>query len=669
MADNTGEEMKSKILVAGVLLTGFIHAAPKKPSSEIPERRDFPLSQTVAPCEDFHKYVCSAAEESFQLRPDRSAHTFAFNDSFERILTKKKLFFKGIDSEKNLNPRGQQLKDFYLACMNDKATAAEEKQYVAQVIKELSQIDSIDALIKYDQENMQRGRYSLMMIDDSANADNPDKYDIYFGNSFMNLPDHSYYEKKDLIAAYKAIQAEFFKTIFPKMKSSEITSRIESMYNLETEFVTKYPKAAERRQRWSEKRDISQAQFTSQFPRLQMEKIFALTPKDLAVRVNIPEAVTFLNDKLTTANLSTLKDIYLYKSLTGIMDDAYPKFFKKKFDFNHKFLGGAEKRPERQERCTLRMMSEFEKEIDEVLMERLFPNFPKDKVVEISEKIRGSILKGIETNKWLSSDARKNAKAKVKECRLQIIAPTNDREWNFNPIQSYSATTPLENARKLREALFKKVLKEMTEPVNKDAWGMGPLTVNAYYSPTENKFVMPLGILQFPFFDEKGNVTENLGAVGAVMGHELGHGIDDQGSKFDEKGRLKQWMTMKDLSEFSKRGERMVEQFNKIGHNGKLTLGENVADLVGLSFAYNAAFPDSKGTKEDKQKFFVAYARTWCEVIRPGTAERQVKTDPHSLGWARINEQVKHQPGFQEAFSCKPGQAMTLSDADRISIW
>lgn len=661
--------MKSKVFMAGVLITGLIQATPKKPSSEIPERREFPLSQSVSACENFHKYVCSEAEASFQLRPDRSAHTFAFNDSFERILAKKKLFFKNIESEKNLNPRGQQLKDFYLACMGEKNAAAEEKKVVSQVVSELSQIDSVDSLIKYDQDNVQKGRYSLVVFDSSANADNPDKYDIYFANSFMNLPDHSYYEKPELVAAYKALQAEFFKTVFPKMKKSEITSRIEAMYNLETEFVAKYPKAAERRQRWSEKRDIPQTQFLSQFPKLQMEKLFAIAPKDLAVRVNIPEAVSFLNDRLTPANLSVLKDIYLYKSLSGIMDDGYPKYFKKKFDFNHKFLGGAEKRPERQERCTLRMMNEFEKEVDEVLMDRLFPNFPKDKVVEISEKIRGSILQGIEKNKWLSSDARKTAKAKVKDCRLQIIAPTNDREWNFNPIQAYSPTQPIENARKLREALFKKTLKEMGEPVNKDAWGMGPLTVNAYYSPTENKFVMPLGILQFPFFDEKGNVTENLGAVGAVMGHELGHGIDDQGSKFDEKGRLKQWMSMKDLAEFSKRGERMIEQFNKIGHNGKLTLGENVADLVGLSFAYNAAFPEGKGSKEDKQKFFVAYARTWCEVIRPGTAERQIKTDPHSLGWARINEQVKHQPGFQEAFSCQAGQPMTLSDSDRISIW
>src|SRR5690606_23797418 len=125
--------------------------------------------------------------------------------------------------------------------------------------------------------------------------------------------------------AYKNLQTEFFKTVFPKMKKSEISSRIEAMYNLETEFVSKYPKAAERRQRWSEKRDIPQAQFLTQFPKLQMEKLFALAPKDLAVRVNIPEAVSFLNDRLTTENLAVLKDIYLYKSLSGIMDDAYPK--------------------------------------------------------------------------------------------------------------------------------------------------------------------------------------------------------------------------------------------------------------------------------------------------------------------------------------------------------
>ena len=198
---------------------------------------------------------------------------------------------------------------------------------------------------------------------------------------------------------------------------------------------------------------------------------------------------------------------------------------------------------------------------------------------------------------------------------------------------------------------------------------MGPLTVNAYYSPDKNKFVMPIGILQYPFFVAEGDLIENLGAVGTVIGHELGHGIDDEGSKFDAQGKLRQWMTDQDIKKFQDRGMKMMDQFNKIGHNGALTQGENVADLVGLTFSYNAAFPDGKGTVQDKQKFFVAYGRLWCNVMREKAIEMQLKTDPHSLGFARINEQVKHQTGFQEAFSCKKTDALYLSESNRITIW
>ena len=178
-----------------------------------------------------------------------------------------------------------------------------------------------------------------------------------------------------------------------------------------------------------------------------------------------------------------------------------------------------------------------------------------------------------------------------------------------------------------------------------------------------------MGILQYPFFNPEGDIIENLGAVGAVIGHELGHGIDDQGSRYDEDGKLKQWMTMKDLKEFSSRGYKMIEQFNKVGHNGVLTLGENIGDLVGLTFAYQAAFPENNPSVEDQKKLFVAYGRLWCGVARPKAEESQLKTDPHALGWARINEQVKHQKAFAQAFNCKKGDKMTLSDDERIKIW
>ncbi|MBL7546187.1 MAG: M13 family metallopeptidase [Bdellovibrionaceae bacterium] len=638
-------------------------------SSAIPDRRTFPLSTKISACENFHDYVCDNVENSFELRPDRSSHTFSFSDSFERILNKKKEFFSNIENEKKLTPRAQQIKNFYLACMNESAGAKEEKDTVATRIKAIEKVKTIADFLKLDTQNFFEGKANLLVFDSSANADDPDKYDMYVAVSFMNLPDHGYYEKPELVADYKTLMTDFFKVVYPNLPAEEVKVRVEKMYNLETEFVNRYPKAAERRQRWGEKRDMPQKKFLADFPNIKAQPFLSKAPKNLNVRVNIPESFQFYNEYLTEKNLDTLKDIYLYRTTSHIMDDGYPDFFAKKFAFNKKHLGGPESRPVRQERCTLKMMSEFEKEVDEVLMARLFPNFPKQKVVEISEKIRTSILDGINKSTWLSAEAKETAKKKINSCRLQVVAPQNDREWNFNPIQKYSANEPLKNQQKLRVALIKKTIKEMYAPVNKDAWGMGPLTVNAYFSPSENKFVMPMGILQYPFFDDKNTLEENLGAVGAVMGHELGHGIDDQGSRFDDKGRLKVWMSMADLTEFQKRGERMVAQFEKAGHNGKLTLGENVADLVGLSFAYKAAFKDNKGTKEDKQKFFVSYARTWCEVKRDGYREKQLKTDPHALGWARINEQVKHQPGFQEAFDCKQGQPMVLSDKDRIVIW
>lgn len=640
-----------------------------KKSSEIPERREFPINSSVSACEDFHKHVCSNVEASFELRSDRSSHTFAFSDSFERILAKKKEFFVNIKNEKKLSPRAMQIKNFYLACMDEKSGSKQELTEVAERVKAIEKIKSGKDLVALDIKNFFEGKASMVGFDSSANADDSNKYDAFMAVSLMNLPDHGYYEKPELIKDYKDMLKAFFKTVYPKMADQELNIRIEKMYNLEVDFIQKYPKAAERRQRWSEKRDIPQAKFIADYPNVNAKSYFKNIPKNLNVRVNIPEAFEFYNKHLAEKNIEALKDIYLYSTVSGLMDDAYPEYFKTKFEFNKKHLGGPETRPVRQERCTLQMMSEFEKEVDEVLMNRLFPNFPREKIVQISEKIRGAILDGVNKNQWLSAEAKLTAKKKIEMCRLQVVAPQNDREWNFNPIQNYSATSPIKNRQKLRAALIKKTIKEMFEPVNKDAWGMGPLEINAYYSPTENKFVMPMGILQYPFFDDKMSLLENLGAVGMVMSHELGHGVDDQGSKFDENGSLKQWMTMADLTEFQHRGERMVEQFNKIGHNGKLTLGENVADLVGLSFAYKAAFPNGQGSKEEKKNFFTAYARLWCEVKREGAIEKQLKTNPHALGWARVNEQVKHQPGFQEAFDCKQNDKMVLREKDRIQIW
>lgn len=661
------------IFTAVCLGGSIVFAADAKkltPSSAIPDRREFTLNSKVNPCDDFHAYVCSNVESAFKLRDDRSSHTFSFDDSDERLLEKKKDFFKNIKKEKNLPPRSLQFKDFYMACMNKAEAAKEEKSLVAGLVKELEGMKSLSDFIRINQENMTNEKWGVIGYDINPNIDDPKVYDILFDVTLMGLPEHSYYDNAELVMAYRDLIAAFLDTIFPKESKADHVKRAQAMIDFEKRFKDTYPFPAEFRQRYTQPRKVSRADFLKQTSAFGLDGFFkANVPDTTQIRDFLPESFAFLQKELNESNLQVLKDIYTYRNARDYMDDAYPALFKKRWDFRHKFLGGPLTRSERQERCTTAVMGAFNREFDLEMLPRLFPDFPKEKMLQVAEKIRSSILEGIEKNSWLSNQSKKGALEKIRTAKLQLIQPMTDKEWDFKDIQKYSQTKPHENGKILAMASHKRSLQRLKEGVNHEAWGMGPLTVNAYYSPDSNKFVMPIGILQYPFFVPEGDVVENLGAVGAVVGHELGHSIDDEGAKFDASGKLKQWMTDDDVKKFKERGAQMRTQFDKVGHNGTLTLGENVADLVGMTFAYQAAFPKNEGKLQDKQKFFVAYGRLWCNVMREKTKEMQLKTDPHSLGWARINEQVKHQPGFYEAFSCSAKNKLYLDEKDRVKIW
>jgi len=640
------------------------------PSSEIPEKREYPLNDKANPCDDFHKYVCSNVEASFKLREDRSAHFFAFEDSDERLLEKKKTFFKNIDSEKKLNPRSLQMKQYYKACMNEAGAIAEEHELVAALRTDIDKLKSIDDFIKFNKENMLNEKWSFANYDMGPNIDNPKIYDLMFDVGLMFLPEHSYYDNKELMAAYRDLVVEFFMAVYPEGNKDDFKKRAQSMIDFETRFKATYPMPAEFRKRWTEPRYVTREEFLKRTSAIGLDDFIKKNiPAKTLIRDFIPESFEFVQKELKNENLQVLKDTFFFRSARGFMDDAYPELFKKRMEFSHKYLGGAPSRPDRQERCTTSVMGSFNRELDLEMLPRLFPHFPKEKMKIVAERLRKSIIDGLKSNTWLSAQGKTGAIAKIDHAKLQLIQPYTDKEWDFKPIQKYSDEKPYHNGKLLALQGHKRSLKRFKDGVNQEAWGMGPLTVNAYYSADKNKFVMPIGILQYPFFVPEGDVIENLGAVGAVVAHELGHAIDDEGSKFDDKGRLKQWMTDADVNTFKERGQRMVDQFNKIGHNGELTLGENTADLVGLTFAYKAAFPKGEGSVEDKKKFFVAYGRLWCGVARDKMKEMLLKTDPHSLGYARINEQVKHQPGFAEAFACKPNNKLFLSEKDRIQIW
>ncbi|CAL7961670.1 conserved hypothetical protein [Gammaproteobacteria bacterium] len=636
-------------------------------SSTIPDKREYPANSAINPCVNFYEYACSPVIASFQLREDRSSHVFSFSDADERLLEFKKKYFLSLAKKAPESEIEKEIKNYYLACMNKQAGQKEEKAFVKQTKEMLAKITTREEFAAMIAKNITNSsQLSFVGFFTDSNLDRPTYNDLFFYVSLMSLPERSYYKNKKLTEELRALMKQFFVTIDEKAP----TRKAELVFNFGKELAQEYPTPPQVQERYFSRTEFARKDLIKNYPHLKLEKFLSDIPAHVVIRNIIGNnTMEFLNKKLETASLEELKSIYLYFQLKSIMDDAYPKFFNKKFEFNKKYLGGPNKRPDRHERCTQSVISNFEKEVDFTLLPKVFPGFPKEKFIKSIEKIRASLIDQLNDNKWLSSGAKKEAIRKIKKAKLALVSPDNEADWDFHPMATYSIDSPIANSHKLGGLMIDKQLKELNGPVNVNRWQMGPLTVSASYSPFYNRFEFPVGILQYPFYDPNEPEEVNLGAIGAVIGHELGHAIDDHGSGFNADGVLKPWMSDADKKVFNERSQYLIMQFNKIGHNGKFTLGENIGDLVGVSTAYRAAFPLGSGSKELKKRFFLQWARTWCKVERKGVTELRLKTDPHALEYARTNEQMKQQPGFKEAYSCKPNDPMVLPENEIVKIW
>jgi putative endopeptidase len=626
---------------------------PKIPTSDIPAKREFPVNRSLNPCVNFYEYACSEAIAGFKLREDRSRHVFSFHDAHERLLEfkknylKKTLTYSSAAVSRLATSQERQVAPVFRACMNESASKKEEIETTTLLLNHLKKFQSTTELLEDLGKKILSPEMGLLSFGVISNQDRPLRNDVYFDVSWMSLPERSYYQNPELMKELTKLVTSFFE----KLNWPNAEARANMLVEFEKQLAQIYPTPTEFRELVSKRTKVTQKQLLKKYPSLAFAEALKQIPNETLIRDFMPGAYAFLEKKLPQLKLEELQSLILYYSLKDVWDDAYPDFYQQKFQFAHKYLGGPAKRSERDERCTRYAMDTFTKELDFILLPQFFPDFPEQRMIQLGEKIRQSVLISLRKNTWLTPSAKKEAIKKIETAKLQLVKPQTKDEWDFNPVQDYSEQTPIANSKKLHLAMIQKNLRELGQDVNPNRWWMGPLTVNAYYSPPHNKFVLPIAILQYPFFDNTLSEEENLAAIGTVIGHEIGHGIDDKGALYDSKGTLRKWLTKKDLATFERLTKPFIEQFEKIGHNGKLTLGENIGDFVGLSASYAAAFEhvpatawkNSEEKKKRQQQFFLQYARLWCGVATEGRKQLMLKTDPHSLGEDRTNEQVKHQ--------------------------
>jgi predicted metalloendopeptidase len=351
-------------------------------------------------------------------------------------------------------------------------------------------------------------------------------------------------------------------------------------------------------------------------------------------------------------------------------------FVDEDFAFNHAYLNGQKENQARWKRCVTRVDSEIGEALGQKYVAENFGQEGKDRTLKLVNNVEGAMSEDFKSLEWMSDTTKKQAQVKLDAIRNHIGFPDKWRDYSTVKVER---TDLVGNVLRAEAFEVKRQLNKIGKPIDRDEWSMTPPTVNAYYRPSMNDINFPAGILQPPFYDKSIDDAVNYGGIGAVIGHELTHGFDDQGSQFDAKGNFNSWWTTEDRAEFDKRTDCLANEYSQfvatddVHLNGRLTLGENTADNGGVKIALMAlrkAMDDQDMNKKidgftAEQRFFLGFAQIWCQNVTPENARVRAKTDPHSPGRYRVNGVVVNSADFQKAFGCQAGQPMVSANACR----
>ena len=430
---------------------------------------------------------------------------------------------------------------------------------------------------------------------------------------------------------------------------------------------------------------MSLKEFNENYPNIRIEEQAKAEGVNLQyiqeMVVGQPQFFAGLDKLLATQSADELKALMEWDLITSSAGSLSDEIREANFDFFGRTMSGRKEDYPLWKRATSQVQSILGEPLGKMYVERYFPASSKKMMEELVHNLQISLGQRIDAQTWMSDTTKAAAHAKLDKFYVKIGYPNKWRDYsklNIDPSKSF-----FENQMVCRKFFNDLQIEEKAgKPVDRDEWFMTPQTVNAYYNPTTNEICFPAGILQRPFFDPKADAAFNYGAIGVVIGHEMTHGFDDQGRKYDAEGNMHDWWTASDAAGFEQRAKLYSDYFDAIEvlpglhSNGKFTLGENLADHGGLQVAFNA-FKNATAKKPLKkvdgftpeQRFFIAYAGVWGQNITEQEIRNRVKRDPHALGEWRVNGALPHIDAWYEAFGVKPGDKLYLPKAERLQLW
>ncbi len=640
--------------------------------------------ESVKPGDDFDRYANGSWFDGYQLK-DYETRYGAFTTLSDRAeIQVREIIEEMAKSEAPAGSNEQKIRDLYNSYMDLKARNEAGIEPLQPLLDRIAAIDSKAALTKAFGKAAVDGTQTPLGGGVGIDRMNPGRHLLGIGVGGLGLPDKDYYLNPD--PRFQEIRAAYLKHIERMLGfagSEDAGKRAEAILELETRIAQKHWDRVERRDRDKTYNLTSIADLEKNYAGYDWAAHFRAAGVELPEQVNVstPSAMGPVIEIINATALATWRDYLSFHAIDNHAELLSEEIDQASFEFNGKVLSGQQAQKDWWKRAVATIASprSLGDAVGQIYVDRHFKPEAKQAMDELVENLRLALRQNIEKLDWMGEDTKAEAYKKLESFRPKIGYPTTWRDYSSVDIAPGDLVA---NTVALRRFYNDDENARLNRPTDKDEWFMTPHTVNAYYNSSFNEIVFPAAILQPPFFDVNADPAVNYGAIGGVIGHEMGHGFDDQGSKSDHAGIQRNWWTDEDRKRFEERTSALGKQYDAYcpleGHcvNGKLAMGENIGDLGGLSMAYTAyklsldgkEAPVIDGLTGD-QRFFLAWAQIWKSKYRDEAMINQVKVGPHSPPQYRINGPLRNLTEWYQAFDVQPGDALYLKPEERVRIW